>query len=87
MNERLWGILADSFPKILKYGIEVTQHCTPGDERAAITKAVCDFHAAGVFDRSTANRTRISLLQVLDIRFLKVNDLLKIQFPAFTGGV
>ena len=24
MNERLWGILADSFPKLLKYGIEVT---------------------------------------------------------------
>ena len=24
MNERLWGILVDSFPKLLKYGIEVT---------------------------------------------------------------
>ena len=24
MDERLWGILADSFPKLLKYGIEVT---------------------------------------------------------------
>ena len=24
MNERLWGILTDSFPKLLKYGIEVT---------------------------------------------------------------
>ena len=24
MNERLWGILADSFPKLLKYGIEIT---------------------------------------------------------------
>ena len=24
MNERLWRILADSFPKLLKYGIEVT---------------------------------------------------------------
>ena len=24
MDERLWGILTDSFPKLLKYGIEVT---------------------------------------------------------------
>ena len=24
MNERLWEILVDSFPKLLKYGIEVT---------------------------------------------------------------
>lgn len=24
MNERLWGILVDSFPKLLKYGLEVT---------------------------------------------------------------
>lgn len=24
MNERLWGILVDSFPKLLRYGIEVT---------------------------------------------------------------
>ena len=24
MDERLWGILADSFPKLLKYGIEIT---------------------------------------------------------------
>ena len=24
MDERLWGILVDSFPKLLKYGIEVT---------------------------------------------------------------
>ena len=24
MTERLWGILADSFPKMLEYGIKVT---------------------------------------------------------------
>ena len=24
MNERLWGILVDSFPKLLGYGIRVT---------------------------------------------------------------
>ena len=24
MNERLWGILIDAFPKLLMYGIEVT---------------------------------------------------------------
>ena len=24
MNERLWGILTDSFPKLLGYGIRVT---------------------------------------------------------------
>ena len=24
MNERLWGILVDSFPKLLRYGVEVT---------------------------------------------------------------
>ena len=24
MNERVWGILVDSFPKMLRYGIEVT---------------------------------------------------------------
>ena len=24
MNDRLWGILVDSFPKLLKYGVEVT---------------------------------------------------------------
>ena len=24
MNERLWGILVDSFPKLLEYGVKVT---------------------------------------------------------------
>ena len=24
MDERVWGILVDSFPKLLQYGIEVT---------------------------------------------------------------
>ncbi len=52
-NEVSKGLIQDTFTpviieKLKEYGIEVTQHCTPGDERAAITKAVCDFHAAGV---------------------------------------
>ena len=52
-NEVSKGRIEDAFtPVILKklaaYGIEVTHHCTPGDDMDAITRAALDYHAAGV---------------------------------------
>ena len=52
-NEVAKGLIQDTFTpvivdKLREYGVEVTQHCTPGDDRAAITAAVNAFHAAGV---------------------------------------
>ena len=52
-NEVAKGRIEDAFtPVILKklasYGIEVTHHCTPGDDMNAITRAALDYHAAGV---------------------------------------
>ena len=52
-NEVAKGIIQDTFTpviieKLAAYGIEVTHHCTPGDDMAAITKAALDYHAAGV---------------------------------------
>ena len=52
-NEVSKGLIQDTFTpviieKLRAYGIEVTRHCTPGDDRAAITAAVNEFHAAGV---------------------------------------
>ena len=40
MDERLWGILADSFPKLLKYGVEVTIPLTALSFALAFTIAV-----------------------------------------------
>jgi len=40
MDERLWGILVDSFPKLLKYGIEVTVPLTVLSFALALTVAV-----------------------------------------------
>lgn len=47
------GLVEDAFtPVIIKkletYGITVTHHCLPGDDREAITAAVSDFHSQGV---------------------------------------
>ena len=47
------GLIQDTFTpviidKLKAYGIEVTLHCTPGDDRAAITAAVNEFHEKGV---------------------------------------
>ena len=47
------GLVQDSFTPVVKeklaaYGITVTHHCLPGDDRAAITAAALDFHAKGV---------------------------------------
>ena len=47
------GLIADAFTpvivdKLATYGITVTEHCLPGDDRAAITAAALDFHAKGV---------------------------------------
>ena len=47
------GRIEDTFTpvivaKLRRFGIEVTHHCTPGDDMAAITAAVNDYHAAGV---------------------------------------
>lgn len=47
------GRIQDTFTpviieKLAAYGIQVTRHCTPGDDREAITKAVLDDKAAGV---------------------------------------
>ena len=52
-NEVSKGLIQDTFTpvivdKLRAYGIEVTLHCTPGDDRAAITAAVNEFHASGV---------------------------------------
>ncbi len=52
-NEVSKGLIQDTFTpviieKLRLYGVEVTRHCTPGDDRAAITAAVNEFHAAGV---------------------------------------
>ena len=40
MDERLWGILVDSFPKLLKYGVEVTIPLTVLSFALALTIAV-----------------------------------------------
>lgn len=40
MDERLWGILTDSFPKLLKYGIEVTVPLTVVSFALALVVAV-----------------------------------------------
>ena len=47
------GLIQDAFTpviidKLASYGIEVTEHCLPGDDRAAITAAALDYHARGV---------------------------------------
>ena len=47
------GLIADAFTpvivdKLAAYGITVTEHCLPGDDRAAITAAALDYHAKGV---------------------------------------
>lgn len=52
-NEVSTGRIDDTFTpviveKLAGCGIAMTHHCTPGDDRAAITKAVLDFKAAGV---------------------------------------
>ena len=52
-NEVAKGLIEDAFTpviirKLQRFGIEVTHHCTPGDDMDAITQAVLDYHAAGV---------------------------------------
>ena len=52
-NEVAKGRIEDTFTpvivsKLRRYGIEVTHHCTPGDEMQAITAAANEYHAAGV---------------------------------------
>lgn len=47
------GLIQDSFTpvivdKLAAYGITVTEHCLPGDDRGAITAAALDFHRKGV---------------------------------------
>ena len=47
------GLIQDAFTpvivdKLAAYGITVTEHCLPGDDRAAITAAALDYHAKGV---------------------------------------
>ena len=47
------GLIQDAFTPVLieklkRYGITVTQHCLPGDNRGAITAAALDFCAKGV---------------------------------------
>ena len=47
------GLIADAFTpvivdKLAAYGITVTEHCLPGDDRGAITAAALDLHAKGV---------------------------------------
>ena len=52
-SEVAGGLIQDSFTpvivdKLAAYGITVTEHCLPGDDRGAITAAALDFHAKGV---------------------------------------
>ena len=52
-NEVSKGLIEDTLTpvivaKLRRFGIEVTHHCTPGDDMAAITAAANVFHAAGV---------------------------------------
>ena len=47
------GLIQDSFTpviirKLADYGIEVTEHCLPGDDRAAITAAALEYKEKGV---------------------------------------
>ena len=47
------GLIEDAFTpvivrKLADYGIRVTEHCLPGDDRAAITAAALDYKAKGV---------------------------------------
>ena len=47
------GLIQDAFTpvivrKLADYGIAVTAHCLPGDDRGAITAAALDFHKKGV---------------------------------------
>ena len=52
-NEVAKGRVEDAFTpviiqKLASYGIEVTKHCTPGDDMDEITKMVLEYHDAGV---------------------------------------
>ena len=52
-SEVAGGLVQDSFTpvivrKLADYGITVTEHCLPGDDREAITAAALGFHAKGV---------------------------------------
>ena len=47
------GLIQDAFTpviidKLAAYGIQVTHHCLPGDDRAAITAAALEYKASGV---------------------------------------
>lgn len=47
------GVIQDAFTpviieKLAQYGIQVTEHCLPGDDRDAITAAAREFHNRGV---------------------------------------
>ena len=47
------GLIQDAFTpaivdKLARYGIQVTEHCLPGDDRAAITAAALEFRDKGV---------------------------------------
>ena len=47
------GLIEDTFTpviidKLRTYGIEVTEHALPGDDREAITRAILNFKAGGV---------------------------------------
>ena len=52
-SEVAQGLIQDSFTpvvqkKLAAYGITVTEHCLPGDDRTAITAAAQAYHAKGV---------------------------------------
>ena len=52
-SEVAGGLIQDSFTpvivdKLAAYGITVTEHCLPGDDREAITAAALEFHKKGV---------------------------------------
>ena len=52
-SEVAGGLIEDAFTpvivdKLAAYGITVTEHCLPGDDREAITAAALEFHKGGV---------------------------------------
>ena len=52
-NEVASGLIEDQFTpvvveKLRRYGIEMVEHCTPGDDQAALTAAALSYHEKGL---------------------------------------
>ena len=58
MDERLWNILVDSFPKMLEYGLKVTVPLT-------VLSAVCAIATVGAMNSDMINSFFIIVLFLL----------------------